>query len=374
MSTRPSSREFRGLSLVELLVALAIGSVLIVGAVTVYSNSRSTYAVNESIARLQERGRYVMSVIEPDIELAGYYGYTNLPDTLRLVNGAAPGSVLATAPQLRQRPIPPLPAAAVPAPGLPASAQSCGTNFAVDVLTPVQGSNDEFEFGLDRTGDCDAFGSGAIDDADTLTLRRASAEPADAAEAGRLQIYASRLRSRTAQQLFADGVAPGAVDDDNDIFDLVVRAYYVAADSVENEGLPALRVKALTRVGTNPSFVDTEVMPGVEDLQVQFGIDSGDYDNDGVIDGNADVNNDGIPESDGRATRYVDPDFPDLDRLQVVAVRIWVRVRSEQPEPGFVDNRTYRYANREFTPAGADRNFRRLLLSRTIALRNARTL
>ena len=107
---------------------------------------------------------------------------------------------------------------------------------------------------------------------------------------------------------------------------------------------------------------------------MQFGIDSGDYDNDGAIDAGADVNNDGIPESDGRATRYVDPDFPDLDRLQVVSVRIWVRVRSEQPDPGFVDNRTYRYANREYTPAGADRNFRRLLLSRTIALRNARTL
>ena len=92
-----SRRPIAGLSLVELLVALAIGSVLIVGAVTVYSNSRSTYAVNESIARLQERGRYVMSVVEPDIELAGYYGFTNLPDTLRLVNGAAPSAVLATA-------------------------------------------------------------------------------------------------------------------------------------------------------------------------------------------------------------------------------------------------------------------------------------
>ena len=367
-------RPVAGLSLVELLVALAIGSVLIVGAVTVYSNSRSTYAVNESIARLQERGRYVMSVVEPDIELAGYYGFTNLPDTLRLVNGAAPSNVLATAPQLRQRPIPPMPAVPIAAPGLPASAQSCGTNFAVDVLTPVQGSNDEFELGPDRTGACDAFGSGAAADTDTLTLRRASAEPADDAEAGRLQIYASRLRSRTAQQLFADGVSPGAVDADNDIYDLIVRAYYVSGDSVENPGLPALRVKSLTSVAGNPAFVDNEVMPGVEDLQVQFGIDSGDYDNDGAVDADADVNNDGIPESDGRATRYVDPDFPDLDRLQVVSVRIWVRVRSDQPDPGFVDNRTYRYANREYTPAGAERNFRRLLLTRTIALRNARTL
>jgi hypothetical protein len=115
-------------------------------------------------------------------------------------------------------------------------------------------------------------------------------------------------------------------------------------------------------------------MPGVEDFQVQFGIDTGDYDNDGSIDPDADLNGDGIPESDGRATRYVNPDFPDLDRVQVVSVRVWVRLRAEQRDPGFVDDRTYRYADVEYTPAGDERNFRRLLLSRTIALRNARTL
>jgi hypothetical protein len=115
-------------------------------------------------------------------------------------------------------------------------------------------------------------------------------------------------------------------------------------------------------------------MPGVEDLQVQFGIDSGDYDNDGAVDASVDANGDGVPESDGRATRYVNPDFPGLDRLQVVSVRIWLRVRGDQLEPGFVDDRTYRYADVEYTPAGADRAFRRVLLTRTIALRNARIL
>jgi prepilin-type N-terminal cleavage/methylation domain-containing protein len=258
MSTRPSSREFRGLSLVELLVALAIGSVLIVGAVTVYSNSRSTYAVNESIARLQERGRYVMSVIEPDIELAGYYGYTNLPDTLRLVNGAAPGSVLATAPQLRQRPIPPLPAAAVPAPGLPASAQSLRHEFRRRRAHARAGFERRVRV---RAGPrpATAMPLAAVPSttADTLTLRRASTEPADA-DRGRssadLRLAAAQPERRSCCSPTAS--QPGAVDDDNDIFDLLVRAYYVAADSVENEGLPALRVKALTRVGTNPSFVD----------------------------------------------------------------------------------------------------------------------
>ena len=201
---RPRSTASRqsGLSLVELMVALVIGSLLIVGAVTVYANSRTTYAVNEAVARLQEQGRYALSIVEPDIELAGFYGFTNSADTLRLVRGAAPETVLASAAALRQRPIPPTDPTPVPAPGLDASAQACGTNFAVDVLVPVQGSNDEFDLGPDATVACAPFGAGAADGSDTLTLRRASTQPVDL-QAGRLQIFASRLSSQKSQQLFA---------------------------------------------------------------------------------------------------------------------------------------------------------------------------
>lgn len=366
-----TARRLHGLTLVELLVSLTIGSIMIIGAISVYSSSRNTYAVNDALGRLQERARYVMSVIEPDVSLGGYYGFTNSPDTLRLVNGASPGVVLASAPALRQHPVPA--GAPVPAPGLPGSAQACGTNFAVDVLTPVQGSNDTFALGPAATGACSPYGAGAEPLADTLTIRRVSTEAA-AAEAGRLQVYAVRLSSRTAQQMFFDGVAPGPIDADHVIHDLIVRSYYVDRDSVDRAGEPALRVKSLTTVGGAASFVDSEVMPGVEDLQVQFGIDTGDYDNDGNIDPAADVNHDGIPESDGRATRYVDPDFPGLDRAQIVSVRVWIRVRAEQPEQGFVDNRRYQYANVDFTPAGAQQNYRRVLLSRTIMLRNSRTI
>ena len=120
----------QGLSLIELLVALAIGSVLIVGAVYVFSRGRATYSVNESVARLQENGRYVLSVLEPDVELAGYYGFTNSPDTIRFVSGASPGTVHAVAAQMRQRPVPA--AAPVPVANLPGGAHDCGTNFAID--------------------------------------------------------------------------------------------------------------------------------------------------------------------------------------------------------------------------------------------------
>jgi type IV pilus assembly protein PilW len=366
-------RRARGLSLVELMVALVIGSLLIVGALTVYANSRGTYAVNEAVARLQERGRYALSIVEPDVELAGYYGFTNSPDTLRLVSGAAPETVLATATALRQVPLPPAPPDPVPAPGLGGGALACGTNFAVDVLRPVQGSNDGFELGPEATGDCAPFGAGAAEDSDTLTLRRASSAPVEAA-AGRIQILASRLTSQKSQLIFADGVAPAALDDDHRVHDLLVRSFYVSRDSEGRPGQPSLRLKALAAEGGGPGFTDTEILPGVEDLQVQFGVDTGDYDGDGVIDPLADANEDGIPETDGRATRYVNPDFPGLDRLQVVSVRVWLRLRGEEPEPTLDDRRTYRYADVEYTPQGEERRYRRMLLSRTIALRNARML
>jgi hypothetical protein len=55
-------------------------------------------------------------------------------------------------------------------------------------------------------------------------------------------------------------------------------------------------------------------------------------------------------------------------------VRVCLRIRADQPEPGFADTRTYRYANVVYTPGGAERHFRRVLMSRTVALRNARSM
>ncbi|MCB1624237.1 MAG: PilW family protein [Pseudomonadales bacterium] len=363
----------RGFSLIELLVSLAIGSILLVGAVYVYQNGRQTYAINESVARLQDQGRYVFSVMEPEIEMAGFYGFTNTADSIGFVSATNPGAVIPAA-RLRQHPQPPLAPAPVPAPGLPTAAHQCGINFAVDLLMPIQGSNDGLVAGMPFTCAPSAVAGGAAPTADTLTIRHAGLEPV-AARAGRLQLYASRLTSRTAQRLFDDGNAPGIVNADHQIRDLIVRAYYVANNSVDRPGFPALRVKTLTEAGGAPVFTDTEVISGVEDLQVQFGIDTGDYDNDGVVDPGADVNNDGIIETDGRATRYVSPDFPDLERFQIVAVRVWLRLRADQTEIGFSDaGRTYRYADVTYVPTAADARFRRAVMSRTISLRNSRVL
>ncbi|HET7608276.1 MAG TPA: prepilin-type N-terminal cleavage/methylation domain-containing protein, partial [Gammaproteobacteria bacterium] len=64
MSKPAARRAIAGLTLIELMVALAIGMFLMIGAITVFMQSRTTFRVNESVARLQENARFVLDTLE----------------------------------------------------------------------------------------------------------------------------------------------------------------------------------------------------------------------------------------------------------------------------------------------------------------------
>lgn len=102
-------------------------------------------------------------------------------------------------------------------------------------------------------------------DADTLVVRRASAEAAPP-EAGRLQLE-TNLRSAV---LAADGA--GRLGADARWHDLEVGVYYVSADSTGRDGWPSLRRKRLVG-GARPAFQDEELVSGISDLQIELGID-----------------------------------------------------------------------------------------------------
>ncbi len=67
-----SRHKQRGLSLVELMVALALGMVLMAGFVQIFMSVRSTYAVNEASSRMQENGRFALEFISQHARMAGY--------------------------------------------------------------------------------------------------------------------------------------------------------------------------------------------------------------------------------------------------------------------------------------------------------------
>ncbi len=317
-------KQQAGVTLIELMVALSIGSFLMIGAVQVYNQSRQAFVINESIARVQETAQFAMDTIEADIRMASNWGMHSRGTAVvgRSVTGDA-------------NPL------ALPAPA------ACGADWALNLDRPVEGNNNNYGLACAPLG-------GAQINSDTVTTRRVTVA-ASPLQAGRLQIQTTRIQG----ELFADGNVPPAFDPlESETHTLLVNTYYVAASSNLIPGVPTLRRKSLASVGGVPTVVDQEIAPGVENMQVQLGVD---------------VN------EDDTVDRYVNPGDAILNPLaagfipgaRVLTARIWLIVRSVSPEVGIQDLCDYE-------PGDVDLGvyndaFRRMQVSKTILLRNART-
>jgi type IV pilus assembly protein PilW len=64
----------RGMTLVELMVALLIGLLLTGGAIQVFISNRAAYAFNEGLQRVQENGRFAIDSLTFNARMAGYLG------------------------------------------------------------------------------------------------------------------------------------------------------------------------------------------------------------------------------------------------------------------------------------------------------------
>ena len=80
----------RGVTLVELMLAMAIGLIVMLGVGSVYSNSKKTYKVQEEFSRMQENGRFALEYIARFVRGAGYSGcasgLNNVTNTLNNSN------------------------------------------------------------------------------------------------------------------------------------------------------------------------------------------------------------------------------------------------------------------------------------------------
>lgn len=268
MAARVTARIRRqhGFSLPELMMAMMLGLGIVATALTGWAQGRTALRAREERAQLLDQARAALAFIGTDLEMAGYYGLRNSAAPFRFMQAGETASALPAA-QLSQD------AAAITA--LDAAAQACGANYAIDVGVAVQASDASFTTGSGATTACAAHGA-AQPGSDTLTVRRAITSNATAS-AGRVQLLTDRSDD-SLQLLFADGVLPVTATLQpgvRELHDLQTRIYYVSQDSDGQAGLPALRMKTLSAIAGTPAFIDTEVMPGIEDLQVQLLLDGG---------------------------------------------------------------------------------------------------
>jgi type IV pilus assembly protein PilW len=75
VSTRKTQK---GVSLVEIMIAVVIGLLLMAGVGQIYISSKQTYRLQDAQSRMQENARYALELLSNDIRIAGYSGCANL--------------------------------------------------------------------------------------------------------------------------------------------------------------------------------------------------------------------------------------------------------------------------------------------------------
>jgi hypothetical protein len=282
-------RKAAGLTLVEILVAMALVLAIVAASLAFVTRGRETHRTAESLARLEEALDAAFSMLTDDLRLAGYMGLAppGMPVDGTSSLGAAERADLAVS-------------------------GGCVASLALDLATPLVASDASYAAAPGVPLGCRASPLGrAAAGADTLVSRHASAEPSRA-EAGRLQVE-STLR---AARLATDGSA--VLGPDARRHDLESSVFYVSADSTGRRDWPSLRRKRLVG-GTRPAFQDEELVSGIADLQVLLGLDD-------------------LADEDVAIDRWIRPGEPAGDG-KLRALRIELEAWSDLPErhqPGFI--------------------------------------
>jgi len=80
-----------GVGLVEIMVAVTLSLILTAGLVQVYTGNKQTYRIQESLSRVQENGRFALDFITRDVRSAGFLGCagttTKITNTLNNASG-----------------------------------------------------------------------------------------------------------------------------------------------------------------------------------------------------------------------------------------------------------------------------------------------
>ena len=229
-----------GITLIETLVALAISSFLLLGLVTVFTQTRSVYRAAERIARLHENLRFAQAMLRADIQLANFWGRTHRAENI------------------------------VVSPGVRVTCRNRDvTRWALDVSHAIEVNDELYALPCPATRPSEK--------SDVLVIRHA--RPAITTRvSGSVQIQSSGRGGR----IFSHPGIPVKSEPGSEIFDLVVNAYYVSVRSNHNQELPALRRLSLVRGVIH----DQEIISGVSNLQIELGLDTdGDNRADTYVDG-----------------------------------------------------------------------------------------
>ncbi len=315
----------RGVTLVELMIAMLLALMTGAAIMAVFSNSRQNFKQDENTLRMQDDARHAMREIAYDLSMAGHFADLLMPSSV------TPDGSLAVATDCGP--------AGVPDWVYLLRDPGTGENLSLTAVDNATGG------AASAAHSCIAGGE-LVPGTDVVSVKRVAGGASAATSAG--QVY---LRTNgTVGLLYRDPMGPPAIPVPAPFseWEYRPRIYYVRnyADS-PGDGIPTLCRKFLAA----PASMTTECLAvGIENLQIEYGIDTT---------GNGDAN--------------VFLPAPTLAQLQAaVAVRIFLLARTSDPDVQYENDKTYFLSN---APAySPNDNFHRRVFSMTVGLKNLRSL
>lgn len=294
---RPVPRHaLRGMSLIELMVALAIGLILVAGLATLFANSSKSGNDLENSIRQMESGRYAIELLSEDIKMAGYYGELSIDGITYSTPAACETAIGSLGWDNAANTIPTF---ITGLSATQAAALSCLPNR-------VTGSPALVLRRLDTTAVAPAA---AASGAAYVQTSRCATDP----NATRL-IISSTAADFTLRDLNCTAI--------NNVRRYVSRIYYVA--SCNECGVDTTPTLKRAEIGASQVTV-SPLAEGVEEVAFEYGFDT---------------NGDGVPDTYLAALSGTSG-AADNDWSNVVAIRVYLLSRSTTPSAGFTDGKTY---------------------------------
>lgn len=301
----PVNRQ-KGITIIEIMVALALSLIILAGVMHIFLNNKQTYRVQEAFARLQENGRFAMQFITKDLRMAGYVGCggkisspNNIADLVP-PNGTADEVAMFSASGIEGFEYSNLPVALSDSVTLTVTDVVAGTDIvrikrAASTGARLTGNmtSDNANVQLDGTT---ALGLFQPDD----YLFISDCEKADIFVANNVSAADNKITIAHSNSVNLDNKLSKAYQDDAEVYKFINSTYYIKTNT---HGEPALFRRSLINAG---NLTDEELVEGVEDLQLLYGEDTDD---------------------DASPNMYVDSNSV-TDWNNVVAVRIEIQARS----------------------------------------------
>ena len=316
-----------GFSVVELMIAMLLSMALAGGIIAVFVNNSYSFKQDENIGRMQDDARHALREIAFDLSMAGHYADLHIPGSVQFDGGLTIGQDCGPAGEANWM----------------YRTTEAGTGNSLSLMAIDNATN------ATASAAHSCFIGGELQDGtDVISIKLVAG-----AEANVLSVNGAYLRTNGTVGVMFSGAAPTAPP-------VVVAApsadwafrptiYYIRQfANTPGDNIPTLCRKALR--GAGPSMTTECLATGIEDLQIEYGID--------------------LTEN-GQPNVYLTS--PSLTQIQsVVSARIFLIARTTEVDSRYVNTKTYSISNTPDLVPGD--SFHRRVFSTSVSIQNIRSM